>query len=136
MGRFHAQLHTIHDYNHLRSVYWALLFQLLIKMAPLLSSVHMPNLANHFHGHLLLARSSSSDLQLRTQWQNPSDILSLLLLLAPDVIQRSIAQLNGRGLTPVAFSFGWVAYSVSALLSTVGGIKFAPSKKKTIDSDG
>jgi len=58
---------------------------------------------------------------LTQQWQGPSDILSVLLLLGPDIVQRSVAQLAGRTITPVAFSFGWVAYSVSALLSAFGG---------------
>jgi hypothetical protein len=55
------------------------------------------------------------------QWRNPGDILSILLLLGPDVVQRAIAQLAGRSVTPVAFSFGWVAYAISALLSSFGG---------------
>jgi hypothetical protein len=62
-----------------------------------------------------------------SQWRNPGDILSVLLLLGPDVIQRAIAQLAGRAITPVAFSFGWVAYAVSALLSSFGGASPSPS---------
>jgi len=58
---------------------------------------------------------------LVAQWRNPGDILSILLLLGPDIVQRAIAQLAGRTITPVAFSFGWVAYAVGALLSTIGG---------------
>ncbi len=55
------------------------------------------------------------------QWLNPSDILSVLLLLGPDIVQRAVAQLAGRAITPVAFSFGWVAYAASALLAALGG---------------
>lgn len=55
--------------------------------------------------------------QLAIQWQNTGDILSLLLLIGEDVVQRVIAQLfgvciqpsrNGSRLylTPMAFSFG------------------------------
>lgn len=55
------------------------------------------------------------------QWVNPGDIFSILLLLGPEVIQQAVAQLAGRQITPVAFSFGWVAYAVRALLSAVGG---------------
>ena len=58
---------------------------------------------------------------LAAQWLNPGDILSVLLLLGPDIIQRAVAQLAGRAITPVAFSFGWVASSASALLATFGG---------------
>jgi hypothetical protein len=63
---------------------------------------------------------------LAAQLHNPNDILSILLLLGPDVIQRAIAQLVGRKITPVAFSFGWVAYAVGALLSAVGGERDYP----------
>jgi hypothetical protein len=69
----------------------------------------------------LVSRSTLSELQLRNQWLNPSDILSLLLLLGPEVIQKSLAQLSGTHLVPVAFSFGWVAYAITALLSAFGG---------------
>ncbi|KAL2039839.1 hypothetical protein N7G274_007240 [Stereocaulon virgatum] len=95
-------------------------------MAPLLSSLHMRNFSFPLHGELL-TQSTTSVMQLQTQWRNPGEILSLLLLLAPDVIQRSIAQLAGQRLTPVAFSFGWVAYSVSALLTTIGDRRLMPS---------
>lgn len=78
-------------------------------------------------GHGLFPQTPNSTIPaavpnyLTQQWQNPSDILSVLLLLGPDIVQRSVAQLAGRAITPVAFSFGWVAYSVSALLSAFGG---------------
>ncbi|AEO68450.1 uncharacterized protein THITE_14002, partial [Thermothielavioides terrestris NRRL 8126] len=64
-----------------------------------------------------------------SQWRNPGDILSVLLLLGPDVIQRAIAQLAGRAITPVAFSFGWVAYAVSALLSSFGDGRLMPESE-------
>ena len=60
------------------------------------------------------------------QWVNPGDIFSILLLLGPEVIQQAVAQLAGRQITPVAFSFGWVAYAVRALLSAVGGNSSIP----------
>ena len=64
--------------------------------------------------------------ELSSQWQNPGDILSLLLLIGGDIVQKAIAQLFGvyvqpvRGspriyLTPVAFSFGWVGYASRSL---------------------
>ena len=56
-----------------------------------------------------------------SQWHNPSDILSILLILGPEIVQKAVAQLAGRVVTPVAFSFGWVAYAINALLATVGG---------------
>ncbi|KAL7928853.1 hypothetical protein V8C35DRAFT_316940 [Trichoderma chlorosporum] len=57
---------------------------------------------------------------LSAQWTSPGDILSVLLLLGPEIVQRAVAQLAGRAVTPVAFSFGWVAYAAAALLSTFG----------------
>lgn len=82
--------------------------------------------------------------QLREQWELPGDVFSVLLILGGDVVGRALAQLAGRGLTPVAFSFGrivpayseqdckltrgigWVAYSVSALVSTFGENRLMP----------
>ena len=93
-------------------------------MAPLLSFVNSPSAAYHpIHSHLS-ARSVTSVSEFKKQWNNPSDILSLLLLLGPDVIQLALAQLVGRRITPVAFSFGWAAYSISALFSAIGGMHF------------
>ncbi|XP_014554867.1 hypothetical protein COCVIDRAFT_103855 [Bipolaris victoriae FI3] len=43
---------------------------------------------------------------LKAQWHNSSDILSVLLIFGPDIVQRAVAQLAGRIVTPVAFSFG------------------------------
>ncbi|KAI1099940.1 hypothetical protein F4804DRAFT_65179 [Jackrogersella minutella] len=70
--------------------------------------------------------SSNTAGVLRAQWTNPSDTFSVLLLLGGDVIGRALAQLTGSGLAPVTFSFGWVAYSVSALLSAMGENKLMP----------
>ena len=58
---------------------------------------------------------------LGAQWLNPGDILSILLLLGPEIVHGAVAQMAGRTITPVAFSFGWVAYAASALLNAVGG---------------
>jgi hypothetical protein len=75
---------------------------------------------------------SGPDNQLRSQWSNPGDILSLLLLMGGDIVQKALAQFVGvsfhffhRGprfmITPVAFSFGWVTYAFTSLrLSIVG----------------
>ncbi|KAI4117296.1 MAG: hypothetical protein LQ338_007575 [Usnochroma carphineum] len=72
------------------------------------------------------------------QWRNPSDILTLLLIIGGDVVQHAIAQLFGRYvqarqnghklyLTPVAFSFGWVGYAFSSLASVIGDKALMPS---------
>ncbi|KAN0069078.1 hypothetical protein V8E54_012707 [Elaphomyces granulatus] len=70
-------------------------------------------------------RDSASN-EFSDQWIHPGDVFSVLLILGGDVISRALAQLTGGFLTPVAFSFGWVAYSVSALVSTVGENKLMP----------
>ncbi|RYP32559.1 hypothetical protein DL767_005171 [Monosporascus sp. MG133] len=57
---------------------------------------------------------------ISAQWTNPSDILSVLLLLGPDMVKKAIAQLAGRTITPIAFSFGWVGYAAKVLLSAFG----------------
>lgn len=75
--------------------------------------------------------------ELLSQWRNPSDILSLLLLIGGDVIQKAIVQLFGvyvqplkhfprLYLTPVAFSFGWVGYAFISLASVIGDKQLAP----------
>lgn len=62
----------------------------------------------------------------REQFTRPGDVMSVLLLLGGDVIQRALAQLAGGPITPVAFSFGWVTYAISALLAAVGVNKLLP----------
>jgi hypothetical protein len=69
---------------------------------------------------IVQGRTIGHDVQ--DQWRNPSDILSLLLIISPDIIQRAFAQLVGGPVAPIAFSFGWVAYSINALLSVFGGM--------------
>lgn len=77
--------------------------------------------------------------ELQSQWSNPSDILSLLLLIGSDIVQKAIAQLTGfmfsvpgtRGtgisINPVALSFGWVAYAFSNLLAAAGDMRLMPA---------
>ncbi|OTB01309.1 hypothetical protein M426DRAFT_266400 [Hypoxylon sp. CI-4A] len=76
--------------------------------------------------------------ELSSQWHSPRDILSLLLLIGGDVVQKAIVQLFGvyiqpigrfprLYLTPVAFSFGWVGYAFTSLASIVGDKQLAPS---------
>ncbi|KAL6228810.1 hypothetical protein BDW75DRAFT_250576 [Aspergillus navahoensis] len=66
-----------------------------------------------FYRDIMFDPSLTSD-QLRSQWIAPSDVFSILLILG-DVVVRALAQLAGGVLTPVAFSFGWVTYAISAL---------------------
>ncbi|KAG9234096.1 hypothetical protein BJ875DRAFT_424602, partial [Amylocarpus encephaloides] len=69
--------------------------------------------------------SSSSDL-LSSQWTNPSDVLSVLLIIGGDVVRKALAQTAEGFFTPVCFSFGWVAYSFTAILGIVGDGRLLP----------
>ncbi|SCN95091.1 uncharacterized protein FFB20_09945 [Fusarium fujikuroi] len=60
------------------------------------------------------------------QWKHPSDVFSVLLILGGDVVARALAQLVGSRFTPVAFSFGWVAYAITAVVSAIGENKLMP----------
>ncbi|PNP73353.1 hypothetical protein FNYG_13310 [Fusarium nygamai] len=64
--------------------------------------------------------------QFQSQWEKPGDVFSVLLILGGDVVARALAQLVGSRMTPVAFSFGWVAYAVSAVVVAVGENKLMP----------
>ncbi|KAH8807570.1 hypothetical protein F5884DRAFT_857146 [Xylogone sp. PMI_703] len=68
-----------------------------------------------------MSESNSPKSILRQQFENPSETLSVLLLIGGDIVQKAIAQLVGRHrVTPAAFSFGWVAYAFSGLSSAFG----------------
>ncbi|TFB04638.1 hypothetical protein CCMA1212_004131 [Trichoderma ghanense] len=88
---------------------------------------------------LLFRRAFDAGLPSREfsdQWKHPNDAFSVLLILGGDVVARALAQLVGSHLTPVAFSFanerylaavlGWVAYAISAVVSTIGENKLMP----------
>ncbi|OQE47580.1 hypothetical protein PENCOP_c001G03044 [Penicillium coprophilum] len=64
--------------------------------------------------------------EFSAQWKTPSDIFSVLLLLGGDIVSRALAQLAGSRLTPVAFSFGWVAFAVTTVVAVVGEKKLMP----------
>lgn len=68
------------------------------------------------------ARADSSFFAVRSEWQNPTDILTILMIIGGDVVQCALAQLVGSSLyfTPIAFSFGWVSYSFSTIFSVIG----------------
>ncbi|KAF2873711.1 hypothetical protein BDV95DRAFT_567605 [Massariosphaeria phaeospora] len=59
--------------------------------------------------------------EFAAQWTGPGDVFSVLLILGGDVVQLALAALTGGSpVTPIAFSFGWVAYAISAMLSAIG----------------
>lgn len=57
--------------------------------------------------------------EFRIQWTQPSDTFSVLLIVGGDVIQLTLANLTGGIVTPIAFSFGWVAYAITAALGAM-----------------
>jgi hypothetical protein len=64
--------------------------------------------------------------ELRSQWQNPSDVLSVLLIIGGDIVQKALAQLSGGTFVPVSLSFGWVAYAFTTIISVVGDGRLMP----------
>ncbi|KAL6716603.1 hypothetical protein ACLMJK_006170 [Lecanora helva] len=74
--------------------------------------------------------SESAAQLLKQQFINPSEIFSVLLIIGGDIVQKACAQLSGgpKGLpiTPVAFSFGWVAFAFGALMSAFGDGSLMP----------
>lgn len=79
--------------------------------------------------------------EVSRQWGNPTDILTLLLLIGGNIVQMAIAQLSGYkiripgkgnlhlSIAPVAFSFGCVAYGFSNLLSAIGENNLMPTSE-------
>ncbi|KAJ5199643.1 hypothetical protein N7491_009559 [Penicillium cf. griseofulvum] len=62
----------------------------------------------------------------RAQWVNPSDLFSILLIIGGDVIGVALAAVSGGSITPVTFSFGWVSYAISALLTAQSEDRLMP----------
>jgi hypothetical protein len=62
----------------------------------------------------------------RAQWVNPSDLFSILLIIGGDVIGLALAAVSGGYITPVTFSFGWVSYAISALLTVQSEDRLMP----------
>ena len=57
----------------------------------------------------------SRSFKVQAKFELPAKVRGFLLILGGDFIQKAIIQLAGHLLTPVTFSFGWVAYAPSAL---------------------
>ncbi|KAK7056637.1 hypothetical protein VNI00_002354 [Paramarasmius palmivorus] len=100
-----------------------MLFSLSYRLATCSSAYGFPALAQ---------QSGSDDAEgpiaelIGETWRNPSDTLSILLLIGGDVVLKALAQLSGRRVVPVAFSFGWVAYSFNTLMSVCGDGRLMP----------
>lgn len=63
---------------------------------------------------------------LGAQWTNPSEVTTVLMIIGGDVVQKALAQTTGCWYTPVCFSFGWVPYSFTALISVLGDGRLLP----------
>lgn len=64
---------------------------------------------------------------LLSQWSNPADISTILMVIGSDVVQKALAQ--GTGVwyfTPVCFSFGCVSYAFTALVNIIGSGRLLP----------
>ncbi|KXN92751.1 hypothetical protein AN958_02718, partial [Leucoagaricus sp. SymC.cos] len=64
---------------------------------------------------------------IRDTWQGPTDTMTILLIIGGDVVARALAQLVGPTIVPVAFSFGWVAYSFATLVNVFGDGRLIPA---------
>lgn len=54
------------------------------------------------------------------QMKNPSEVFTVMLIIGGDVVQKAIAKACGRRFVLISFSFGWVAYSFTSLMSAFG----------------
>lgn len=64
---------------------------------------------------------------LRSQFMNPTDVTTVLMIIGGDVVQKALAQTTGCWYTPVCFSFGWVAYSFMSLVAVLGDGRLLPA---------
>lgn len=94
---------------------------------PQIAEISITNLASI----LSIAKANNmvggTDSSLLSQWSNPTDISTILMIIGGDVVQKALAQ--GTGLwyfTPVCFSFGCVSYAFVALVSIIGNGRLLP----------
>lgn len=107
---------------------------MLAKWTPILSLLlsspapcECPALPRSYGLSVLEARWQETSSRIANQWENPSDVLTVLLIIGGDIVQKALAQLSGGKFVPVAFSFGWVSYSINALLVAYGDSTLIPS---------
>jgi len=86
----------------------------------------------HAISEQITTATGSTAALLRKQLTSPAEVLTVLLLIGGDIIQKACAQLScgnkgPRLPTPVAFSFGWVAYAFGALISAFGDGSLMPT---------
>ncbi|KAK7688513.1 hypothetical protein QCA50_008051 [Cerrena zonata] len=93
------------------------------------SSSSTPNMGRPLYNVFTRMLSPRSQFDpVRSQWENPNDVLSILMIIGGDIVQRAVAQLAGHPshFVPVAFSFGWVGYALNAVLSAIGEGRLMP----------
>ena len=101
----------------------SLLLVLLLGPAP----GECPVLPHDYGLPILEARWHQASSRLASQWENPNDVLTVLLIIGGDIVQKALAQLSGGYFVPVAFSFGWVSYSINALVVAYGDGNLMPN---------
>lgn len=67
-----------------------------------------------------------TELNIISQWKNPSDVSSILMVIGGDLVQKALAQSAGMWFTPVCFSFGWVSFAFSSMVNMVGDGRLLP----------
>lgn len=105
--------------------------QQILVFFPILSTSASPTYPNMSHerraSQAVATDPTSAPSLLRHQFINPSEVLSVLLIIGGDIVQKAIAQMCGGIITPVAFSFGWVSYAFNSLMSAFGDGVLMPS---------
>lgn len=70
---------------------------------------------------------------LAREWANPSvAVVTVLMFVGGNVVREAFAQSTGKLLTPVCFSFGWVAYALSSLKNTFGEGRLLPQPDHSV----
>lgn len=85
------------------------------------SSHPMPSLPSSLFPRASISSGAAQTAsELKSQWTNPSNIASILLILAGDIVGQALQNLSGPSIVPVVFSFGWVSHAHQAFVSAVG----------------
>ncbi|KAI0867307.1 hypothetical protein GGS24DRAFT_516170 [Hypoxylon argillaceum] len=76
--------------------------------------------------------SSDAIIRFSSQLANPSNVVTVLMVIGGDVVQKALAQSTGCLYTPVCFSFGWVTYAFVVLVSMMGDQRLLPPPDSTV----
>lgn len=94
---------------------------------PLAWIFHLLRLLSYVHGFPIRSEEAKRvSSTIRATWENPSDTMTVLLIIGGDTVRQALAQLSGPYVVPVAFSFGWIGYSFNTLMSVVGNGRLMP----------